>query len=491
LEEEEKKKKKKKKKKKEKVKKDDEKKRKRVSEQRKKITDPEVLKVQNALEHVIVIGAKVRRDNWRHQEFIRRSQQDLIIGCPSVDITKQKDYDIGGNSTRRRQRKRQQKLVHAEDIRIYGNSREGPFKRGIPMNPWPSEDVGKMETNVHHHQQQQRKRSDDSEWNVEHGDSIPPVLFRMARLSQEYPSEERLRIFNDASLSRTKTLQSTNITLDEASVPRALIERCWERAVHAASNSMFAPITAKVTSQTSESNNHLTSKMKQSTTRSCYQYPSSQFDLNTPLSQESCRIKCKSLGIDIESERAKTMAISKGEATLTKTCPRCTRSFETSNELESHYYGNGATGGCWRPLVRPRHLDLIDKLLQSHVQSQTDLLLNVIMTQATTDQTDNDVDVNNKNNASTRISEESIVANKKRKRLLSWKDVSSCLKDALDDTSVLPIESTTNRVNTRHAVQQSIQTTDNNESTPPLILNQMVLDAANRRLIDRYANVPR
>jgi len=472
------------------VKKDDEKKRKRVSEQRKKITqrDPEVLKVQNALEHVVVIGAKVRRDNWRRREFIRRSQQDQVVGCPSVTNTTQKDEDNDGNSTRRRQRQRQQKLVHAEDIRIYGNSRDGHFKRGFPMNPWPSEDAGNREANVRH-QQQQRKKSDDSEWNVEHGDSIPPVLFRMARLSQEYPSEERLRILNDASLSHTKTLQSTNITLDEASVPRALIERCWERAVHAASNSMFAPIMAKVTKQTSEPNNHLKSTMNRSTSQSCYQYTSSQFDLNTPLSQESCRIKCKSLGIDIESESSKTMAISKGTAKPTTTCPRCNRSFETSNELESHYYGNCAIGACCRPLVRPRHLDLIDKLLQSHVQSQTDLLLNVIMTQAITDRNDNNVDVDNGNNASTGISEENIVANQKRKPLLNWKDVSSCLKDALDDTSI--IESSTNRVDARHAVQQSIQTTAINEGSPPLILNQMVLDALNRRLIDRYANVPR
>jgi len=111
------------------------------------------------------------------------------------------------------------------------------------------------------------------------------------------------------------------------------------------------------------------------------------------------------------------------------------------------------------------------------------------MTQAITDRNDNNVDVDNGNNASTGISEENIVANQKRKPLLNWKDVSSCLKDALDDTSI--IESSTNRVDARHAVQQSIQTTAINEGSPPLILNQMVLDALNRRLIDRYANVPR
>jgi hypothetical protein len=492
---------------------DDGKKNKRVSALRKKITqrDTEVYgKIQDAFEHVVVTGAKVRRDNWRHREFLRSSQQDQdrVVECPhGVDDAATQndddDDDKNDNSARRRPRKRKRQqstmLCHTEDIRIYGNSTEGPFKRGCPMKPWPSEGVTtttkKKEDNHHIHQQHHRKtktkirKSDDTEWNVEHGDSVPPVLFRMARLSQEYPSEERLRIFNkDASLSRMKTLQSTDITLDKTDVPRALIERCWERAVHAASNSMFASIAAAVTTTTTTNQTPSIIPTQQSTSsRPCHQlqHTGLQIDMNKPLSQESCRIKCKSLGIDIESERAKAIAISKEASTSASACPRCFRSFETSDELQKHYYGNGVTKGCCWPLVRPRHLELIDKLLQSHVQSHTDQLLNVIMMTQAAAATDNDAD------DGTTASKEKNVANKERKRLLDWKDVRSFLQGAIDDSSSFPIGASNDRINARHSVQQSLQTTVSNESTPPLILNQMVLDAVNRRLVDRYANVPR
>ena len=502
--------------KKEKEDEDDGKKDKRVSALRKKITkrDTEVYgKIQDALEHVVVTGAKVRRENWRHQKFLRSSQhdQDRGVECPFGvnDATTQNDDDDdddddkNDNSARRRPRKRnrQQSTVvcHAEDIRIYGNNKDGPFKRGCPMKPWPLEGVTtKKEENHHIHRQQNRKtkirKSDDTEWNVEHGDSVPPVLFRMARLSQEYPSEEQLRIFNkDASLSRMKTLQSTDITLDETDIPRALIERCWERAVHAASNSMFAPIAATTTTTATTTNQtpSMIPAQQSTSSRPCHQlhHTGLQIDMNKPLSQESCRIKCKSLGIDIESERAKAIAISE-EATATASasaCPRCFRSFENSDGLQEHYYGNDTTKGCCWPLVRPRHLELIDKLLQSRVQSQTDQLLNVIMTQAAAP-TNNDADeIDDENTAS----KERNVTNKKPKRLLDWKDVRSFLQGALDDSTSLPIGASNGRIDARHSVQQSLQTTVSNESEPPLILNQMVLDAVNRRLVDRYANVPR
>jgi hypothetical protein len=500
--------------KKEKEDEDDGKKDKRVSALRKKITkrDTEVYgKIQDALEHVVVTGAKVRRENWRHQEFLRSSQhdQDRRVECPygvndattTQNDDDDDDDDKNDNSARRRPRKRNRQqstmVCHAEDIRIYGNSKDGPFKRGCPMKPWPSEGVTtKKEENHHIHRQQHRKtkirKIDDNEWNVEHGDSVPPVLFRMARLSQEYPSEERLRIFNkDASLSRMKTLQSTDITLDETDIPRALIERCWERAVHAASNSMFAPIAATTTTITTNQTPSMIPAQQSTSSRPCHQlqHTGLQIDMNRPLSQESCRIKCKSLGIDIESERAKAIAISK-EATPSASasaCPRCFRSFENSDELQKHYYGNDVTKGCCWPLVRPRHLELIDKLLQNRVQSQTDQLLSVIMTQAAAP-TNNDADEIDDGNTASKGRN---ATNKKPKRLLDWKDVRSFLQGALDDSSSLPIGASNGRINARHSVQQSLQTTVSNESVPPLILNQMVLDGVDRRLVDRYANVPR
>ena len=375
------------------------------------------------------------------------------------------------------------------------------------MKPWPSSS-GRQQQQQQQQDKQKKNRSDDSEWNVEHGDSVPPVLFRMARLSQEYPTEEQLRIFNDPKSSRMKSLQSTDITLDETDVPRALIERCWERAVHAASNAMVAPVATKTTSvgagasTTNHGPNH--------------QHRSSQFDINTPLSQESCQIKCESLGIDIESQRADAVSTEAARSATTSssstssstTCPRCTRSFQTSEELLCHYYGNVEKRGCCRALVRPRHLELVRNLLQHHVQSQTDQLLNVVMSQAATDQdkndnNDDDIDDDSADASTNSSDEEPKTARTKRKQqlILGWKDVRYFLKSTLEDSASIPIEASTTyrRTEARHPVQQSLQTTTtsgNDESTsttqpPPLMLNPMILEAVNRRLIDRYADVPR
>ena len=123
----------------------------------------------------------------------------------------------------------------------------------------------------------------------------------MARLSGEYPSEEEFLRFNDPNATLSKSLTSTNVTLEENDVPRALIEKCWERAIHIASNALVVPVTAAPANTATAENMNDASGSK---------LPSSikPFDINTPLSQEECQEKCKSLGVDLDSLRAKNDA---------------------------------------------------------------------------------------------------------------------------------------------------------------------------------------
>eukprot|EP00536_Pseudo-nitzschia_multiseries_P005970 jgi/Psemu1/303752/fgenesh1_kg.121_\ len=287
--------------------------------------------------------------------------------------------------------------------------------------------------------------------------------------------------------SRMKSLQSTDITISEKEVPRALIERCWERAVHAASNVMITPVMTATATAPPASRDHGSQNLHL------------LFDMNTPLSQELCRKKCESLGVDIVSLRQKSSSIAEA-VSLRTDCPRCSRSFQTHDELLLHYYGNNDTRGCCRPLIRPKHLELIRNILQSHVQSQTDQLLNVILSQAETENSNrkgSDEAEADESASSTSDSDSDGEATKQRKgeqHPVGWDDVRCFLTNVVEDSIMIP---DARLETTRHSVQQSIRTAEasvENEGAKaqgPLILNQMILEAVNRRLIDRYANVPR
>ena len=458
--------------------------------------NPGVLKVQDALEHIIVTGAKVRRDSWQRNEFEQRERNRKLspaavaaLECPPLDVAK--------DETRRKRRRQLPTTVcHAEDLRIYGTG----FKSRFPS----SSDQTK----------QQQQRSDDSEWNLEHGDSIPPILFRMARLSQEYPSEEqiRLRFNDDTKATYSKSLTSTDVTLDEQDVPRALIERCWERAVHLASSAMSVPVTAatETTATTAAASSVPPTFQRSSSSKQASSLGQQHFDSTTPLRQESCREKCESLGVDIDSLRDATLSTEASAvvAASETTCPRCTRSFATTDELLDHFYGTTETIGCCRALIRPRHLDLIRNLLQNYAESQTDQLSSIILlSQAETDPATNKSD-DHKNGDSDTPSDNIAKPNAKddtnRKGLLQhldWRDVRRFVENAVDDsTMIIPkteASSKHRRTDAMHPIQQSMETTTGNDeaatSSPrlPLMLNPMILEAVSRRLIDRYADVPR
>mmetsp|Transcript_13795 Transcript_13795/g.34667 ORF Transcript_13795/g.34667 Transcript_13795/m.34667 type:complete len:473 (-) Transcript_13795:41-1459(-) len=439
------------------------------------IPDPGLLKVQDALEHIIVTGAKVRRDDWRRHEFEHREENrptPTALGCPPLNaILDTAKTKTSGNRPRKRNRPLQAVACHAEDLRIYGE------RHYLHLPPFASK------TAQSGTQQDDHRRCEDSEWNFEHGDSIPPILFRMARLSRENPSQEQMLRFNDPKATLSKSFTSTDITLPQHDIPRALIEKCWERAVHIASNTMVVPVVdaSQTAGEASEIDTLGDARWKQ---RSSSSLPFRKM----PLSRESCQEKCESLGIDMESLRKKSE-----EEISETTCPRCTRSFSTTDELLDHYYGTTETFGCCRALIRPRHLDLIRDLLQNYAESQTDQLATIFFSQNRQD----DPNTNEKEKG------------QKPQQLWNWTDVHRYMQHAVEYSTPIPTDSSSNhhRTDARHPVQESMAITsgaticndeedEEDEETnssipaPPLMLNQMVLDAVHRRLIDRYAEVP-
>ena len=110
-----------------------------------------------------------------------------------------------------------------EDFRIYGEV--GVGKEGFAKPPWPK----------------QRKNSrflnnSDKNWETEHGDSIHPLAFAATRLSENPISNSAAqeKSWNGGNLN----VSTTDTSLEEDEVPRALLLRCWERAVHASSESI-------------------------------------------------------------------------------------------------------------------------------------------------------------------------------------------------------------------------------------------------------------
>jgi hypothetical protein len=384
------------------------------------------------------------------------------MDCPPLDVVQH--LDNPGQQPRPKRvkwgRYPGSKVCHAEDLRIYGGKRN----RYHPQQLVPS-------SSNHPHQ-----KGVDSEWNLEHGDSIPPIMFRMARLSQEYSLEDELKRFhNEPWAAFAKSLTSTDVTIDQRDVPRALIEKCWERAVHIASNTMVVPITATTSAATA------TKPSAQETADSKRTYSSPRSTGKSPrLDREARRKQCESLGIDIESLRTKMRAKQGGawakednSGDEETTCPRCTRAFPTTEALLDHYYGS-----CCQDMIRPRHLDLIRSLLQTHAESQLDQIGNLFLSQA-------------------------VAVNSRAK--LDWRDVRRCLQTAVETSTPIPTNGAAHRQRSepRHPVQESIHVASaggngaadadssrHDHQQPPLMLNRMILEAVNRRLIDRYADLP-
>jgi hypothetical protein len=193
--------------------------------------------------------------------------------------------------------------------------------------------------------------------------------------------------------------------------------------------------------------------------------------------------KCQSLGIAIEGIDERK-------------CPQCTRIFSTPTSLALHYYGNQTSEGCCQTLVRRKRLEAIDKLLQHHVETQIDHILDIVTTSAAAAAAGvGTVAVGNQNEDDTPDKDATLPIpppqqqqqqQQQQKQLFLWTDVFRFLKGAVDDATVIQAPA----VETKHPVLETLQT-NQEDGMNPLVLNPMIIDVLNRRLIDRYADISR
>ncbi|KAI2511109.1 hypothetical protein MHU86_3244 [Fragilaria crotonensis] len=188
-------------------------------------------------------------------------------------------------------------LHHAEDYRIY-EKRSRRSKR--------------------------KSSSEDAEWDIDHGDTIHPVAFMNARLSTK---RFKTKDIDGANLSVDTTV--CDVSIEEA--PVALLNHCWQRAVHLASN----PI------QLDDGDDQPT------------QPESTELDDEVKYSTKKAIRLCESLKLDLAVEEL--------------TCLNCHVQFDSTPKLHRHYYGlPNQRGCCWRLIERKNH-ELMGQALQAEV----------------------------------------------------------------------------------------------------------------------------
>ena len=317
------------------------------------------------IEHILITGGAVRQESVRRKLW----QRQLKVSSPKQEPT-----------------------LHAEDIRLYG----------APRSESSSQRRGE--------QGRKRTRGEDDAWEIEHGDKIQPIAFHKAKLSLLDDS-------NDDDNNADHVGDHMDASLELKHVPQEMIQRCWERAVHATANTL--PYDAKPKA------------------------PAKDDDTQKKLvSLKETRKKCKELEID--------------QLLTSLTCPSCTVPFDTQQDLESHFYGTAKVRGCcWNLIQRRRHA-LVNKTLQREAETTVRNILALV-----------------ESHARAREAQGSAA--------LNWMDV----LDIANSVVVVPGK------NALPTLKRTVRA-----DTPPpkelsRIITSAVMEAVSRRLVDRYADIPR
>jgi hypothetical protein len=252
----------------------------------------------HSLEHIVTVGSHIRHTIQRTNEWESSQAQ--------------------GNS------QTNDRMMHAEDARIYGRA------SGYRMSNWPASVYATSQAT-----------QNDGEWDQEHGDSIHPLAFLETRLS-DIPHSKRQRIDGpNLSVDRTDCV----VALDE--VPRAMLVRCWERAVHAAGSII-----------------HCDSAVQQEIESSVQPDATSLVQQETKYSYENAVKKCQDLNIHL--------------AAHAQACPTCGADFDSNKDLRLHFFGNQQRGCCWTK-IRMTQYEALDQVLRNEVSDCGNGLVRMIM----------------------------------------------------------------------------------------------------------------
>ena len=391
---------------------------------------PEDVDLHDDLEHVLTVGLSVRRQQWRRKEF---SKEHLVIlqkdhaqlnclpthrpGAPKVEDNVPDNY------------------LHAEDVRIYG-------AEGYAKQAWPTMQVGNKASQTRTKIRRNKTLPhDDDAWNLEHGDTIHPLAFSMARLSNVPLSEDNKVKVDGSNLH----LSTTDITLTAPDdVPRAILLRCWERAVHAASTTIYASVKHEARRKVQADRPR---KQRKSLQRDdCRDVM--DIDNKVDRSSDAARSKCQEWNVPLPPSAPYV-------------CVRCNIDLLTRERLEQHFYGHGNVRGCCWPLIQKKQRDIIDAILQQQVRIQVDQILALVMRKA----------------------KYLVAPSSTARRYFNWYDILQFLQGTMNEAHV----DDGALARSSHPVFETIELS---KGKYPLVMNPAILEVVEKRLIDRYADVP-
>lgn len=419
-----------------------------------------------AVEFIVMVGNEKRHRHWRNstykksQETYQSSderqnqrqqdefnmQEQIKLHMQGIKYTGNAPGPASGSFQSTPTRTRWPEL-HAEDVRLYGIS------GNIPSDPWPKGyfDRGEMH-------RRKVAGNNDFFWDRDHGDSLHPLEFMESNLSRVDPPPEKNVVAPsstfEASIETEKLLEASRVnqldpdrmkcTVDPEGVPRAMLLRCWQRAVDAASGS---------TLQQQNPSPAMNAKFK---------------FLKNPASKQQRQKKAKHRCIDLNVDLFPGM-IPPSQPPFQ--CQHCGNDFETKEKLRSHFHGSKKVRGCCWNLIHAKQRALILATLERDVTNQADALVNMVITEI------------RRRHETEEFNCEDEVAMIEARQPMKWNGILDMCKDALASARGIGIETPGQREVTKTLVVH--------DNLSPLVLNQQVLEAASYRIIDRYANLPK
>jgi len=273
------------------------------------------------------------------------------------------------------------------------------------------------------------KKARDEEWDHEYGDNIDPLVFSPTQLSVQVPNDpEEVKKVATTDLDYDQKV----FTLDQKIAPRFLVMRCWERAMHAASSTMVVQDETENEVEPTESDNTGVAEFQSS--------------------NDKAREKCRRLKIKLQRNSPWN-------------CPVCQLSFDSKKWLEEHFYGRENYRGCCWTLIQEKQRQLIDQTLQNEVKTQAERLVRWVLSQSQNKDRPEAIDG--------------------RQGLFDWQHVLETMEHALSSSQFQLASGM--EVSTGYFDE----TVELEKEKPPAVINKQLLHAVTRRLIDRYAKVPK
>jgi len=292
----------------------------------------------------------------------------------------------------------------------------------------------------------QMKQTDD-DWDRQCSDGINPILFAASQLSKaNIPLGSLEELDGIGSPDRHSNPPDF---IPEKDVFRAILLHCWERAMSAASGVLTVDNSGNEGSDSVGSKESIDGESLGSIDR----------DRATDYySRESAETKCRELGIDI---------VEKEDGTFQ--CLSCGIDFSSRMDHDKHFFGHGSCRGCCWRVIRNEQRKLIDGLLQSEVKLQMEGIAKLIAL---------DRPASDGPGKSVYIMDWTKVIDKLEEQVVSASNATESESSSDDSSGGRP------ELMARKAWLETLQI---DPEKPPVLMNQVCLDEARRRLTLRYA----